>query len=343
MKISRFPCFIYLGFLASRHFVALGCMAAALLCAGAAPGAESKEEEDKPPEPVAIDEITADGVNIRGTYFPGDEKNGKDTVPVILLHEHGGRGSDFGRLIEALWKKGKGYAVIVPDLRAHGASRIPGLDPDTLGPNDYVRMVTQDMETLHQFLIREHNAERLNIDRLCIIGAEMGASVALHWARLNWSKPPLAIGKQGQDVKGLVLVSPVSNTPGLALSTAMRPSAPIAMLFPTWVKQFKDPRRLDFRREIAVMILAGDKDRRIKSNAERLYKQFEGARKLYPPMPEGAKRDLYVGFFPTELQGTRLLREPALRLDQQIDGLIRKHLADRAMPHEERRERKVGR
>jgi pimeloyl-ACP methyl ester carboxylesterase len=286
---------------------------------------------------VGIQETTADGVTIHGTYFPGDKKQGKDTVPVILLHEQGGRGSDFGRLIEALWRQGKGYAVIVPDLRGHGASRVAGLNPEKFGPADFASIVTGDMEALHRFLLREHNAGHLNVDRLCIIGAGMGANVALYWTRLNWSKRPLAVGKQGQDVKGLVLVSPDPKLPGLPLAGAMQPSAPISIIFPAWVKHFKQPQPLDFRREVAVMILAGEQDRNAKATAERLYDQFERARRLFPAMPPGEKRDLYVGYFPTQIQGTRLLREPALRLDQQIVAFIRMHLANRSLPHEQRR------
>jgi len=309
-------------------------MGVALLSVSAVPAAE--EEKDKPPEPVAIQETTADRVTIRGTYFPGDKKQGKDTVPVILLHEQGGRGSDFGRLIEALWRQGKGYAVIVPDLRGHGASRVPGLDPAKFGPADFISMVTQDMEALHRFLLREHNAGHLNVDRLCVIGAGMGANVALYWTRWNWSKRPLAIGKQGQDVKGLVLVSPEPRLPGLPLANAMKIPAPISIIFPGWVNQFKEPTRLDFRREVAVMILVGEEDRDAKATAKRLYEQFERARQ---PIPEGEKRDFYVGYFRTEMQGTRLLREPSFQLDRQITTFIDMHLANRAMPHEERRVR----
>jgi hypothetical protein len=105
------------------------------------------------------------------------------------------------------------------------------------------------------------------------------------------------------------------------------------------VKHFKEPRQLDFRREVAVMILAGEEDGRMKDSAAKMYNQLERARRLYPAMPAGQKLDLYVGYFKTKMQGTRLLREPALRLDEQIGAFIRKHLAGRAMPHEQRRVR----
>ena len=40
-------------------------------------------------------------------------------------------------------------------------------------------MVREDMRAVKDFLWERNNAGQLNIDKLCIVGADMGASVAL--------------------------------------------------------------------------------------------------------------------------------------------------------------------
>jgi pimeloyl-ACP methyl ester carboxylesterase len=60
-----------------------------------------------------------DGVILSATYYPG--KDGKESVPVVLLHDKGGNRRDFDALVAQL--VGDGNAVLVPDLRGHGKSK----------------------------------------------------------------------------------------------------------------------------------------------------------------------------------------------------------------------------
>ena len=66
-------------------------------------------------------------------------------------------------------------------------------------------MAALDMEAVRKFLVDKNDAGELNLNKLCLVGSGMGASVAANWAVQDWSAPPLAVGKQGQDVKALVL------------------------------------------------------------------------------------------------------------------------------------------
>src|SRR6185503_1575953 len=140
----------------------------------------------------------------------------KEVVPVVLLHMAKGGGADWKPLAEALQRAG--HAVIVPDLRGHGKStelkrggQTLAIDQATMRPGDFAAMVTQDMERIKKLIIEENNEGRLNLRKLCVVGAEMGAAVAINWAAMDWSWPRLATGPQGQDVNGLVLISPVWN------------------------------------------------------------------------------------------------------------------------------------
>ena len=59
-----------------------------------------------------------DGMILSATYYRG--ANGKDSVPIVLLHGLGGSRRDFDPIIPALIEAG--MAVLVPDLRGHGNS-----------------------------------------------------------------------------------------------------------------------------------------------------------------------------------------------------------------------------
>jgi pimeloyl-ACP methyl ester carboxylesterase len=202
--------------------------AAALGAAVSLSFAPARAYAQKPPEPEPLSLTTSDGVSLGATYY-APANAGKDTPVVVILHMYGKDQRSWPDVAEAL--RAKAIAALTVDLRGHGesttqAGRSRKLDPKAFRRNDYVFMVTRDMEAVKGELVRRHNAGQLNIERLGVVGAEMGASIAVNWAYWDWTnangqRPDYATvegGKRGRDVKSLVLFSPQYNFKGLRIT-----------------------------------------------------------------------------------------------------------------------------
>jgi pimeloyl-ACP methyl ester carboxylesterase len=295
------------------------CSSFAVLAADSAKAdkrdADSNAKDLPPPEDQTL--TTNDGLRLALTYYPAtkDKEKGKNVVPVVLLHMWRQTRSDYSDL--AGYLQSQGYAVVVPDLRGHGQStRFKGARKDddlkaaTLPATQYPKMVLEDMRAVRDFLWERNNACELNIDKLCVIGAEMGASVALNFAGYD------AIGcennmayygplKLGEFVKALVLISPEWSFKNLHVRQAL-----VA------------PR---VQRDIAVLILVGDQEAKAVNQAKRVYDVFE----RFHPEPVGTDRiDRKTLFFirlDTSLQGTKLL-DPNLNVPEIITDFLQRRL-----------------
>jgi pimeloyl-ACP methyl ester carboxylesterase len=257
------------------------------------------------PKPIPISLKTRDGVQIAATYYasPLTKEVQKDATAVILLHAYKGSRGDFNDL--ALLLQSAGNAVLAPDLRGHGESTrriMPDgaerkLDPAMLTKQDLEAMVNFDVEACKTFLFEKNNAKELNIEKLAIVGAEMGGTVAVNWAALDWHWPTLATGKQGKDVKAIVLLSPTWAFKGLPINTVMGNRELVGQL--GW------------------QILVGEQEARELSESKRLFQSIE----RFFPTDKTA-----ISFKPvrTSLQGTKMLAtrgvnaEIARYIDQQV-------------------------
>ena len=126
-------------------------------------------------------------------------------------------------------------------------------------------MSAQDMEAVRGFLVGKNDDGELNLNKLCLVGVGMGATVAVNWAAQDWSAPPLLVGKQGQDVKALVLVSPQWKYRGIMLQQALRLA--------------------DLKKGAAWMLIYGEQDPDQTADARRIYRQLE----RFHPAPESAQ------------------------------------------------------
>lgn len=136
--------------------------------------------------------VTEDGVKLRGTYYNPGVANAPG---VVLLHMLGRQRSDWeafaGQLQEA------GYGVIAIDLRGHGESE---------GERDFSAM-TKDAAIAAKFL---RAREEIDPGRLAIIGASVGANIALNYAA------------EDPGILGAVLLSPGLDYRGVTTEDALK-------------------------------------------------------------------------------------------------------------------------
>ncbi|MGI9427941.1 MAG: alpha/beta hydrolase [Bythopirellula sp.] len=251
----------------------------------------------------SISLTTRDGVRIKATYYPSSL--GKNSVPVVMLHDFKQSRSVFNGLAQALSSPPNGdlpsHAVLTVDLRGHGESTVVEgrggatrkLEITKFGKQDYRNMVLYDMEAVRKFLVRKNDAGELNLNKLCLLGTGMGANVAVSWAAVDWSTPKLASRKQGQDVKGLVLTSPEWSHRGLPL--------------------LKSIKHRDVREKLSMLIIYGEQDKKATKSAETIHKNVERYHPTPPPEAGLEEKDLVMVGLPTSLQGTRLLADPSFR------------------------------
>ncbi len=230
-------------------------------------------------------------------------------VPVILLHSSKGARGDLRPLALAL--QAEGHAVIAPDLRGHGDSTA-GVPASGQRTSDYQAMVTQDVEAVKNFLIDRNNAGELNIEKLCLVGLEMGSVVALNFAARDWSWPVLASGKQGQDVKALVLISPEWSYKGLRINDAVA--------------------QPQVRSALSLMIVAGGGNSKFANEAKRLYSAFERYHPAPPPEEVSEKQTLWLRLLPTTLQDAQLVNEKSMLVDRIVAKFIELRLVNVQIP-----------
>ena len=138
----------------------------------------------------------------------------------------------------------------------------------------------------------------------------MGASVALDWARHDWSWPPLIGKKQGQDVKALVLISPQWSFRGFNVKNAVNHPA--------------------VRSRLSVMLIVGSGD----SDTRQMEKILSRYRR---EQTESSKKDLIVKQVDTKLQGTKMLgARKGLGIERLIELFIEYRLVRQFFPWKER-------
>jgi len=273
-----------------------------------APAKSGARREIPPPDTVTV--TTKDGVIIHGTYYGSNL--GKKAIPVIMLPGWEDSQKDLSGLALAMQKEG--LAVITVDLRGHGASKsiqgpggqITEIDLDRIRASDFETFVTQDLEAIKSFLMQENNKGNLNIEMLTIIGCDFSATAALNFAAQDWSWPILPSIKQGQDVKGLILVSPPKSFKGFNANRALQMPA--------------------VKNQLSIMIIAGEGDRNSFSDAKRIFSSVDKIRQKN--ISEAKDRTIFLAAKPNSLEGTDLLVDPRSNCLKDILFFTKVHLAE---------------
>jgi pimeloyl-ACP methyl ester carboxylesterase len=291
-----------------------------------------------PAEAVSL--TTKDGVQLQLTYFPAAAAQrkiaaeAKQATPVVLLHDHKETQAVFNSLAQQLQEFGGGqpkapsFACVTVDLRGHGDSTkqlFPNgsevdLDAARLSKQQLFASAAFDMEAVRGFLVGKNDAGELNLNKLCLVGAGMGANVAVNWALQDWTAPPLAIGKQGQDVKALVLISPRWSYSGLSFQGPMR---------------FRP-----LKENVAWQLIYGVEDSKVGADIKRIHKQLE---RFHPAPKDAAGQEassLQIVAWPdSNLQGGVLLRQVGEPLEQQIVNFLVEQVAKTQQPWASRLDR----
>lgn len=287
--------------------------------------------------PQVVQLRTKDGVQLAITYYPSSLRPGmpgaKQVTPVVLLHDHKNTRAIFGPLAARLQMppdndpERPSFAVVAVDLRAHGDSTKQfypdgtqqALDAAKIGRADIYSMASLDMEEVRRFLVTKNDEGALNLNKLCLIGSGMGSNVAANWAAQDWLAPPLAVGKQGQDVKALVMISPTWNFQGLTLQVPMR------------LRPLKE--------QAAWMLVYGAEDTEIIGEVRRIEKQLKS---FHPETDaQGAPRasDFVVLGLPSKLQGDNLLSKFGGTVNDRIYSFLFENVASKELPWHARRTR----
>ena len=149
-----------------------------------------------------------------------------------------------------------------------------------------MRAMILDVDAAKRFLLQRNNEAQLNIEMLCVIGAELGAVLAVNWAEHDWSWRQLPSFKQGQDVKALVLLSPEQSFKGYTLMRSLK--HPIVAS------------------KLSVMIIAGQRDRDRFPDARKIYNRLE---KFHQEPDEPRDKDLFFLQPDVALHGTQLVSQ----------------------------------
>lgn len=195
---------------------------------------------------------SGDGYNIHFTYYPfkAPDQNlaavaANAPVVVLLTGENEKRlewdNGAYPRTGEKkdpfpLMLQSRGYVVLTVDLRKHGDSK---MDQSAVKSADYPLMLV-DLAAIKQFLFDQHQARKLNMRKLAIVGIGFSATVAACFAEVDWKQvpyddAPVVMNKtpRGQDVQALILISPDSEAgrlkAGPSLSFLKNPAANIKL------------------------------------------------------------------------------------------------------------------
>lgn len=288
-------------------FVVVASLGAHPADAQPAAGAAVAAKPEDTAEELSLE--TSDGVEVKAWYYPVEEE-ADPLGGVILIHDLGGSHLTVEPLARIL--QAAGYAVVAPDLRGHGETKLTNAssavkDKDqskVLKKLDFEMMaatrggqkrdqsgIRGDIECVRNWMKQRADEGALVMKPLFVIGSGVGAALAATWTAADAMWPDIATGPQGREVAGLVLVSPVFTTRGFSIAPALASEV--------------------VRHSVPLLVIGGDADR----DATKVFDQLKRQRpKLWydsrHPLGEGkdaspaAATDATIAIFSLESDQT---------------------------------------
>ncbi len=139
---------------------------------------------------------TADGVEIVGVYHPA---RGSQNRTWICLHGLGSVQGEYFAVMPKIYASGDG--VLTYDARGHGQSRKTPqgmVDYQSMGPAQWRKMIG-DVGSAVDFL----NQQGVRREKICLIGASLGANVALNYAAEHPEVPAIVLLSPGLEYAGV--------------------------------------------------------------------------------------------------------------------------------------------
>ena len=184
---------------------------------------QDKNRKKPIPRPERVLMESKDGVELRAEWYGG--VNGKETMPIILIHDWDSERSELNSFASKL-QKDLEAAVIVPDLRGHGESMTVKGGEDELDRKRFKKnqllTFANDIDACRKFLQKKNDDGELNLDLLTVVACGKSSVHAVNWSISDWSWQPVAGVKQGQNVKALVMVSPRKKFKSVSISQSLK-------------------------------------------------------------------------------------------------------------------------
>ncbi|VTR98113.1 alpha/beta hydrolase [Tuwongella immobilis] len=314
-----------------------------------APTTQAQEEIKK--EEVSFDSV--DGVDLRGTYYPGQGVTGRQLPCVLILHRWGSDRVKGEWESTAVSMQKKGYSVLTFDFRGHGKSkeikdrakfwnisdfpqqkyagggrinplRLPTRIDQKQFSKLYFPYLVNDIAAARRFLDEKNDAGELNAGRLVIVAECEMATLAQLWIATEFKRfgiaptpaNPMPDHKGGEDIAGAVFLNIERRPLGMAMPYDIQPR-----LWYGLNGMVGDPVRL----RTPMAFIFGEKDTKSRSDAEWFYKNLWNADKV-------DKKDQIKYLVPikgSNLVGANLLNKENLGTEKAITDYLDEMLKKR--------------
>ncbi|MDD3470027.1 MAG: hypothetical protein PHE53_08630, partial [Thermoguttaceae bacterium] len=161
---------------------------------------------------------------------------------------------------------------------------------------DDVAMIVSDIQACCGWLAQKNNAEELNLNKLCIVAADVNCIAAVDCVVQDWnredgvqrsftSSQPV---RQSKFTKALVFLSPVAGVRGYDLTKLAMQNAVVEQTMP-------------------VMLFVGEKNKEDLKEAAKIRRAFEKSRRNEKELQDRTQKTFFYWECPTDTTGTAML------------------------------------